>query len=150
LDGGTLAMRLARSKRQSRKTHLTYAHESKAYCCFRLAANLTTGAIFMSDIQGFILHAKTRPEKSDAFEAFFSGYVEASRAEPGCIEYHMLRDKQDPSLFIFFEIWQSQAHLDVHSNLPHMKQFLAQRDEYLERDFEIRAIEMLSPSSASR
>jgi hypothetical protein len=31
-----------------------------------------------------------------------------------------------------------------------MKQFLAQRDEYLERDFEIRAIEMLSPSSASR
>ena len=104
----------------------------------------------MSEIQGFILHAKTRPEKSDAFEVFFSGYVQASRAEPGCIEYHMLRDQQDPSLFIFYEIWQSQAHLDVHSNLPHMKQFLAQRDEYLERDFEIRAIEMISPSSASR
>lgn len=104
----------------------------------------------MSEMQGFILHAKTRPEKSDAFEAFFRGYVEASRAEPGCIEYHMLRDKQDPTLFIFFEIWQSQAHLDVHSNLPHMKQFLEQREEYLKRDFEIRAIEMLSPSSATR
>ncbi|GAB6406524.1 putative quinol monooxygenase [Pseudomonas sp. MHK4] len=104
----------------------------------------------MNEMQGFILHAKTRPEKSDAFEAFFSSFVEASRAEPGCIEYHMLRDKQDPTLFIFYEIWQSQEHLDVHSNLPHMKQFLAQRDEYLERDFEIRAIEMLSPSSASR
>jgi quinol monooxygenase YgiN len=104
----------------------------------------------MSEMQGFILHAKTRPEKSDAFEAFFSSFVEASRAEPGCIEYHMLRDKQDPTLFIFYEIWQSQEHLDVHSNLPHMKQFLAQRDEYLERDFEIRTIEMLSPSSASR
>ena len=49
----------------------------------------------MSERLGFILHAKTRPEKSDAFEAFFSGYVEASRAEPGCIEYHMLRDKED-------------------------------------------------------
>jgi quinol monooxygenase YgiN len=104
----------------------------------------------MSEMQGFILHAKTRPEKSDAFEAFFSRHVEASRAEPGCIEYHMLRDKQDPTLFIFYEIWQSQAHLDVHSNLPHMKAFLAQRDEYLERDFEIRAIEMLSQSSANR
>ena len=104
----------------------------------------------MSELQGFILHAKTRPEKSDAFEAFFRGYVAASRAEPGCIEYHMLRDKHDPTLFIFFEIWQSQAHLDVHSNLPHMKAFLAQREEYLERDFEIRAIDMLSPSSATR
>lgn len=104
----------------------------------------------MSELQSFILHAKTRPEKSDAFEAFFSAHVEASRVEPGCIEYHMLRDQQDPTLFIFFEVWQTQAHLDVHSNLPHMKQFLAQRDEYLERDFEIRAIDMLSPSSATR
>ncbi len=89
-------------------------------------------------------------KKSDAFEAFFLRHVEASRAEPGCIEYHMLRDKQDPTLFIFFEIWQSQAHLDVHSNLPHMKEFLAQREQYLERDFDIRAIDMLSPSSAIR
>jgi hypothetical protein len=31
-----------------------------------------------------------------------------------------------------------------------MKQFLEQRDEYLERDFDIRTIDMLSPSSATR
>jgi hypothetical protein len=31
-----------------------------------------------------------------------------------------------------------------------MKQFLDQRMEYLERDFDIRAIDMLSPSSATR
>jgi quinol monooxygenase YgiN len=104
----------------------------------------------MSELQGFILHAKTRPEKSDAFEAFFRGHVEASRAEPGCIEYHMLRDKQDPTLFIFYEIWASQADLDVHSNLPHMRQFRDMRMEYLEQDFDIRDIDMLSPSSATR
>ena len=40
----------------------------------------------MSERQGFILHAKTRPEKSAAFEALFRAYVEPSRAEPGCIE----------------------------------------------------------------
>ena len=104
----------------------------------------------MSERQGFILHAKTRPEKSAAFEALFRAYVEPSRAEPGCIEYHMLRDKEDPTLFIFYEIWASQAHLDVHSNLPHMKQFFGQRMEFLERDFDIRSIDMLSESSASR
>ena len=104
----------------------------------------------MRPLHGFILHAHTKPEKADAFEALFRSYVAPSRLEPGCIEYHMLRDKQDPTLFIFFEIWQSQAHLDVHSNLPHMKQFLEQREEYLEGDFDIRAVEMLSPSSATR
>ncbi|TVT84553.1 putative quinol monooxygenase [Pseudomonas sp. H3(2019)] len=103
----------------------------------------------MSEQHGFILHAKTRPEKADAFEALFRAYVEPSRAEPGCIEYHMLRDQQDPTLFIFYEIWQSRAHLDVHANLPHMQQFFENRMDYLERDFDIRRIDMLSPSSAS-
>lgn len=104
----------------------------------------------MSERHGFILHAKTRPEKAEAFEALFRAYVEPSRAEPGCIEYHMLRDKEDPTLFIFYEIWESQAHLDVHSNLPHMRDFFDNRTTYLERDFDIRRIDMLSASSASR
>ncbi|MFJ2363628.1 putative quinol monooxygenase [Pseudomonas sp. NPDC087697] len=104
----------------------------------------------MSEQHGFILHAKTRPEKAETFEALFRAYVEPSRAEPGCIEYHMLRDQQDPTLFIFYEIWQSRTHLDVHSNLPHMQQFFENRMDYLERDFDIRRIDMLSPSSASR
>jgi quinol monooxygenase YgiN len=129
---------------------LTNTHESTGDCCRKLAPILTFKENLMSELQGFILHAKTRPEKAEAFEALFRAYVEPSRAEPGCIEYHMLRDKQDPTLFIFYEIWQSQAHLDAHSNLPHMKQFLDQRMEFLERDFDIRPIEMLSTSSASR
>ncbi|MFK0086989.1 putative quinol monooxygenase [Pseudomonas sp. NPDC090755] len=104
----------------------------------------------MSEPYGFILKAKTRPEQAEAFEALFRAYVEPSRAEPGCIEYHMLRDKEDPSLFVFYEIWASKAALDTHSALPHMQQFFERRMDYLERDFDIQLIEMLSPSSASR
>jgi quinol monooxygenase YgiN len=104
----------------------------------------------MSDLHGFILHAQTKPEKAAAFEALFKGYVEASRSEDGCIEYHMLRDQQDPTLFIFYEIWQSKAHLEVHSALPHMAGFFENRMEYLARDFDIRRVDMLSPSSAVR
>ncbi|MBD9416362.1 antibiotic biosynthesis monooxygenase [Pseudomonas sp. PDM16] len=93
---------------------------------------------------GFILHAHTRPEQAEAFEQLFRAYVEPSRAEPGCIQYHMLRDVQDPTLFIFFEIWASKEHLAVHSSLPHMLEFNARRMDYLRRDFEIREVEMLS------
>ncbi|HSC83869.1 MAG TPA: putative quinol monooxygenase [Pseudomonas sp.] len=104
----------------------------------------------MSKPYGFILHAHTRAEQADAFEALFRAYVEPSRAEDGCIEYHMLRDAQDPTLFIFYEIWASREHLAVHSALPHMQRFHEQRMDYLRRDLEIREIEMLSPSSAVR
>ena len=103
----------------------------------------------MSDQYGFILHAHTRPEKSAEFEALFSSYVAQSRSEPGCIEYHMLRDQQDPALFIFFEVWASKEDLDVHSAQPHMKAFAEKRFEYLVSDFDIRRIDLLSPSPAS-
>ena len=101
----------------------------------------------MADQYGFILYAHTRPEKAAEFEALFRAYVEPSRAEAGCIAYHMLRDSRDPTLFIFYEVWQSQEHLAIHSALPHMRQFHKQRMNYLRSDFEIREIEMLSPAS---
>lgn len=104
----------------------------------------------MSEQYGFILKAKTRPDKAEAFETLFRAYVEPSRAEPGCIEYHMLRDKDDPSLFVFYEIWASKDALDTHSALAHMTAFFEKRMEYLERDFDIQLIDMLSESSASR
>ncbi|WP_217475543.1 putative quinol monooxygenase [Stutzerimonas stutzeri] len=104
----------------------------------------------MSEPCAFILHAHTRPEKSAEFEALFSRYVDASRAEDGCIEYHMLRDIEDPTLFIFYEVWQSAEHLQTHTALPHMQRFHDQRMEFLTRDFEIRPIEMLSTPSARR
>ena len=101
-------------------------------------------------MHAFILHAHTRPEQAEAFEKLFRAYVEPSRAEPGCIEYHMLRDAQDPTLFIFFEVWASREALAEHTALPHMREFHNQRMDYLCRDFEIREIEMLSPASTAR
>ncbi len=104
----------------------------------------------MTTHHAFLLKAKTRPEQANAFEALLRPHVEPSRQEPGCIEYHMLRDLQDPTLFIFYEVWASKADLDVHLALPHMRAFFEQRMDYLEQDLEIQQVEMLSPSSASR
>lgn len=104
----------------------------------------------MNEQYAFILKAKTRPEMAEAFEQLFRPFVEPSRREPGCIEYHMLRDQLDPSLFVFFEVWANKAALDVHSALPHMAAFFDRRMDYLERDFEIQRVDMLSGSSANR
>ena len=102
----------------------------------------------MSTQYGFILKAKARPERAEDFQRLFLSYVEHSRGEPGCIEYHMLRDELDPTLFVFYEIWASEAALQVHSALPHMKAFFDTRMDYLEADFDIQRVRMLSPASA--
>lgn len=94
-------------------------------------------------MHAFILHAHTKPEQAEAFERLFRAYIEPSRAEPGCIEYHMLRDAQDPTLFIFYEVWASQAALDEHMALPHMHAFHERRMDYLRRDLDVRAVEVL-------
>lgn len=104
----------------------------------------------MSEPYGFILHAKTHPAQAEAFKSLFLGYVEASRSEVGCTEYHMLQDEDDPSLFVFFEVWESKAALEVHSGLPHMQAFFEARMTYLERDFQIQRVRMLSPASMKR
>ncbi|MNM61600.1 Antibiotic biosynthesis monooxygenase [compost metagenome] len=62
----------------------------------------------------------------------------------------MLRDKADPSLFVFYEVWADKAALDEHSALPHMVAFFEKRMDYLEREFDIQLIDMLSASSANR
>ncbi|MAB98477.1 MAG: antibiotic biosynthesis monooxygenase [Pseudomonadaceae bacterium] len=86
----------------------------------------------------FTATAYTRPERADDFAELFGAFVQPSREEPGCIEYHMLRDQADPSIFTFFEIWRSEADLEVHKALAHMQTFHENRMEYLLRDFEIR------------
>ena len=104
----------------------------------------------MSEQYAFILKAKTRPEMAEAFETLFRAYVEPSRQEPGCIEYHIKKKKSKNSLFVFYEVWADKAALDVHSALPHMAAFFEKRMDYLEREFDVQLIDMLSAASANR
>jgi quinol monooxygenase YgiN len=96
----------------------------------------------------FIVHAHTKPQQADAFEHLFRAYVQPSRVEPGCVEYHMLRDAQDSTLFIFYEVWASKEALAEHMALPHMRAFHERRMYYLRSDLVIREVEMLSPTRA--
>ncbi len=47
----------------------------------------------------------------------------ATRAEEGCIQYALHQDMEDENTFVFYEIWQSAAHLEKHSQSAHMQEF---------------------------
>ncbi|WP_338668048.1 putative quinol monooxygenase [Pseudodesulfovibrio methanolicus] len=45
--------------------------------------------------------------------------VDEVRAESGCLRYDLHRSGRGDA-FLFYEIWESPAHLDAHSRAPHM------------------------------
>jgi quinol monooxygenase YgiN len=55
-----------------------------------------------------------------------------TRQESGCIEYKLHRDNDDPSVFIFYETWESEACLARHMESEHFKNYVSAVDGMLE------------------
>ncbi|MFF9912841.1 putative quinol monooxygenase [Streptomyces sp. NPDC013457] len=89
--------------------------------------------------------ARPKPERVEELKQLLLSFVEPTRQESGCLEYHFHEDRDDPGVFLFYEAWRSQADLDAHLALPHMQAFWERRMDYLETDFDIRFLDMRSP-----
>lgn len=63
--------------------------------------------------------------------------VEPSRHDKGCIEYHLHEDPTDPTKFMFYEIWASQADHAQHLETPHLKAWIAVQDELLAKPADV-------------
>ncbi len=50
--------------------------------------------------------------------------VAPTRAEAGCILYDLHQSQADPAVFVFYEIWASEAALDAHTRTPHLQAYL--------------------------
>lgn len=99
----------------------------------------------MADTYALVGFAHPKPERRAELRDLLLSFVTPTRAEPGCLEYHLHVDSADPSVFVFYEVWRSKADLDAHLALPHMREFWHSRMDYLTRDLDIRWIDMLSP-----
>lgn len=57
---------------------------------------------------------------ADRYAAVLPAFVEATRAEPGCIAFHANRSTAEPTVFWMVEEFTSQAALDSHMQSPHL------------------------------
>jgi quinol monooxygenase YgiN len=58
-------------------------------------------------------------------------FLTPTLAESGCITFDLLVDKNNPSIFLLYEIWESQAALDAHFLEPYVKQVLKSYEKTL-------------------
>jgi len=78
-----------------------------------------------------------KPEFIDEVEAACRALVALSRAEAGCISYNLFRSTDTPTVFIFFEEWETRRALDNHLETPHAARFDEMTDGLLVEDEEI-------------
>jgi len=67
-------------------------------------------------------HARAGQESE--VEAALREVAAPSRAEPGCLSFHVFGSTRDPRLFYIHSRWQDEAAFDIHAGLPHTVRFL--------------------------
>jgi quinol monooxygenase YgiN len=69
------------------------------------------------------------PGKREAALRHIRAIVDASRAEPGCLEYHFSFDVNDDHLVRIFECFTDDDAREFHRNAPHMAAWRAAWEE---------------------
>ena len=82
------------------------------------------------------IQAKAGKEKE--VQQTLLGLVGPTRAEAGCINYDLHQSHDDAGLFLFYENWESKAHLDAHLQTAHIQAFRARAGELLAAPVEIK------------
>jgi quinol monooxygenase YgiN len=74
-----------------------------------------------------IAKIKAKAGSEGELESAFKEMIGKVRAnEPGTLTYALHRSVQDPTVFVFYEVYQDQAAFDAHGKTEHMKTLGAQ------------------------
>lgn len=72
-----------------------------------------------------IAQYRARPDAADVVEEALRNMVEPTRSEPGNLDYQVLRDPKDPSIFVLFERYVDESAFEAHRASPHFGTWLA-------------------------
>jgi len=67
----------------------------------------------------------------EAVKAELFKLIPPTRLEIGCIEYNLHQDNLDPSIFLFYETWESADSIENHINTEHYKAYAKALDGML-------------------
>jgi quinol monooxygenase YgiN len=91
-----------------------------------------------------------RSPDSEELGRRLNALVEPTRAEAGCINYHLHRSNEDRAVWMLYENWRSAADLNAHFEMPYLKEFVARLAEVVEGDINLRRFTMTTEPVASK
>jgi quinol monooxygenase YgiN len=91
----------------------------------------------MNDSLTVIAHVRAKSGEESRVRQILEGLLAPTRAEAGCMNYELHQSQTDPALFVFYENWESEGHLEAHSRSPHIQSFRKLADETLAEPVQI-------------
>jgi quinol monooxygenase YgiN len=88
------------------------------------------------------LHAREGEEQ--AVEEALREVLVPSRAESGCLSFHLFRSVRDPRLFYIHSRWADSESFAKHADLPHTVLFLKKVDALLDVPREVSRTEIIA------
>lgn len=80
-----------------------------------------------------IVQLKVKPDSVDKFMKLALENAKAAReTEPGCKQFDVLVDPQDPAKVAFYEVYDDEAAFEAHQQTAHFKKYIANALQYLE------------------
>jgi autoinducer 2-degrading protein len=67
------------------------------------------------------IHYEFAPEDADRVEELFRELRDASRNEPGIVQFDIARSKEHPERFVLWEVYADDAALAAHAQTEHFK-----------------------------
>ena len=98
-----------------------------------------------ADAETFALIAKItiKPGQERRFVEAMKAQVDASRAEPGVVEFRVLASSSDPLVFYSFESYRDKAAFEAHVTTPSTTRLLAVLKDVQARELEAQFLKPL-------
>lgn len=72
-----------------------------------------------------VANIKAKSDKIELVKSELEKLVPITRSEPGCLQYDLHQDNENPAHFLFYENWDSRALWQTHMNAQHLKDYMA-------------------------
>ena len=93
-----------------------------------------------------IARLKAKPGLESKVRKELEYMVEETQKEPGCINYDLHINMEDPGVFLFHENWQSKEALESHMQTPHFLNLVAIAPEMLDEEPDVQLFEQIKCS----
>lgn len=72
-------------------------------------------------------------DKVDLVKAELLKLIPITRAEEGCIQYDLHQDNEKPSVFMFYETWESRELWQTHMQNTHLSAYMKATEGAIEK-----------------
>ncbi|WP_434362161.1 antibiotic biosynthesis monooxygenase [Parasalinivibrio latis] len=78
----------------------------------------------MSTPLTIVAKIEANAESIELVKSALINLIEPTRNEPGCIQYDLHQDNDNPAVFLFFENWENREIWQQHMHSPHIADYL--------------------------